>query len=57
MSNARKMKFINYISKMLVEYLRDKFHFLGEFTIDIFPSHSPPFGIAEFTESAALSGT
>ncbi len=37
MSNARKMKFINYISKVLVEYLRGKFHFLGEFTVIYFP--------------------
>ena len=40
MSNTREMlgemKFINYISKVLVEYLRGKFHFSGEFTIRYF---------------------
>jgi len=46
MSNARKMKFINYISKVLVEYLRGKFRFLGEFTIRyFFPRIHHPSGL------------
>ncbi len=36
MSNAMKMKFINYISKVLVEYMKGKFHFSNEFTIIYF---------------------